>query len=82
MTGRSIPSVPNFLSKVSDTLEFVPNAFADTLDILDLKTPEKGFDPLPLIIIGACLIVIGAATVTVIVIKKNLKKKTALIKRK
>lgn len=81
-TAYSDAIVYEELSKVSATLEFVPNAFADSLDILDLKTPEKGFDPLPLIIVGACLIVIGAATVTVIVIKKNLKKKSALIKRK
>lgn len=67
------------LSKVKENLEFAPNDFCNSLDILSLDKPEAGFDPLPLIIVGICAVVIGGTvTLAVILIKK---KKKALRKR-
>ena len=65
------------LEKVKDTLEFVPNSFAKELDILSLDKPEKGFDWLPVIIVGACVAVIGGAALTVTLIVRSKKKKLA-----
>ena len=65
------------LSKIKNGLEFVPNDFAKGLDLLSLEAPVAGFDWLPVIIIGICVIVIGGTAVTVTLVIKSKKKKLA-----
>lgn len=65
------------LEKTKKELEFVPNDFAKELDVLSLEAPKAGFDWLPVIIIGSCVLVIGGAVVAVVLIVKNKKKKLA-----
>ena len=65
------------LSKIKSDLEFVPNDFAKKLDVLSLEAPVAGFDWLPVIIIGICVVVIGGTAIAIMLVVKSKKKKLA-----
>lgn len=60
------------------TLEFIPNEFFNSLDLLNLEFPEDAFDFFPVMIIGIAVLCVGAVTFVFILFAKRRKKRLAL----
>lgn len=71
--------VADKLSKIENELEFIPNDYAKSLDILNLEEIDAGTDVFAITVVCICVAVAAGVAIAVIITVKHFKKKKAMM---
>ena len=74
--------IGKMLEELQAKMNFTPNEFFNSLDLLNLEFPTDGFDPFPVIIVGIVVLCVGAVAFVFVLFAKRRKKRLALRRSK
>ena len=75
---KKLLKAKKMLEELQAKMNFTPNEFFNSLDLLNLEFPTDGFDPFPVIIVGIVVLCVGAVAFVFVLFAKRRKKRLAL----